>query len=107
MKKNLAIVLCFLPTLFWMHRGTILIVVKDNGEIIGADKIDETLRKVSDIITNGIESNPQDDITSELKFEDGKTIIAINITKGIFFIVKNGYLEKIGSKRNGKWIILK
>ena len=47
--------------------GTILIGVKDNGEIVGADKIDETFRKVSDIITNGIEPNPQDEITSALK----------------------------------------
>ncbi len=74
--------------------GTIIIGVKDNGEIIGADKIDETLRKVSDIITNGIEPNPQDEITSELKFEEGKTIIAINITKGsrnIYCLKKYGF----------------
>ena len=30
--------------------GTILIGVKDNGIVIGVDKIDETLRKISDII---------------------------------------------------------
>jgi len=74
--------------------GTILIGVKDNGEVIGADRIDETLRKVSDIITNGIEPNPQDEITSELLFEEGKTIIAINITKGrrnIYCLKKYGF----------------
>ncbi|WP_288847808.1 ATP-binding protein [uncultured Sneathia sp.] len=32
--------------------GTILIGVKDNGVIIGVDKIDEVFRKISDIITS-------------------------------------------------------
>ena len=62
--------------------GTILIGVKDDGTIIGVDKIDEVLRKISDIITAQIEPNPQDEITSELKFDEGKTVIAINIKKG-------------------------
>ena len=35
--------------------GTILIGVKDNGIVVGVDKIDETLRKISDIITSQIE----------------------------------------------------
>lgn len=34
--------------------GTILIGVKDNGVIIGVDKIDEVFRKISDIITSQI-----------------------------------------------------
>ena len=62
--------------------GTILIGIKDNGIVIGVDKIDETLRKISDIITGQIEPNPQDEISSELKFDEKKTIIAININKG-------------------------
>lgn len=52
--------------------GTILIGVKDNGVVVGVDKIDETLRKISDIITSQIEPNPQDEISSELKFDKGK-----------------------------------
>lgn len=70
--------------------GTILIGVKDNGEVVGVEKIDETLRKISDIITNQIEPNPQDEIVSELRFDDGKTIVAINISKGR----KNIYCQK-------------
>ena len=66
--------------------GTILIGVKDNGVVIGVDKIDEVLRKISDIITSQIEPNPQDEISSELKFNEGKTIIAININKGRNYI---------------------
>ena len=62
--------------------GTILISVKDNGTIIGVNKIDEVLRKISDIITSQIEPNPQDEINSELQFDEGKTIIAIHINKG-------------------------
>ena len=61
--------------------GTIIIGVKDNGIVVGVEKIDEVLRKISDIITSQIEPNPQDEITSELKFDDGKTIIVININK--------------------------
>lgn len=61
--------------------GTIIIGVKDNGIVVGVENIDEVLRKISDIITSQIEPNPQDEITSELKFDDGKTIIVININK--------------------------
>ena len=62
--------------------GTILIGVKDNGIVIGVDKIDEVFRKISDIITSQIEPNPQDEISSELKFDEGKTLIVIHINKG-------------------------
>lgn len=62
--------------------GTILIGVKDNGIVIGVDKIDEVLRKISDIITSQIEPNPQDEISCELKFDEGKTLIVIHINKG-------------------------
>ncbi|MFM1539829.1 hypothetical protein [Helcococcus ovis] len=47
------------------------------------DKIDEVFRKISDIITSQIEPNPQDEISSELKFDGGKTIVSINIKKGL------------------------
>lgn len=70
--------------------GTILIGVNDNGTVVGVQKIDETLRKISDIITTQIEPNSQDEITSEIKFDKGKTIIAINIKKG----TKNIYCQK-------------
>lgn len=62
--------------------GQIIIGVRDNGEVVGVKNIDETLKKVSDIITMQIEPNPQDEIRSELKFEDGKTLIFIYVSKG-------------------------
>lgn len=60
--------------------GIILIGVKDNGTVVGVDKVDEVLRKISDIITNQIEPNPQDEIKSELKFDEGKIIVVINLS---------------------------
>ncbi|MCI7343173.1 MAG: ATP-binding protein [Fusobacterium necrophorum] len=62
--------------------GTIYIGVKDNGEVVGVDKVDEALRKISDMITTQIEPNPQDEIKSELQFDNTKTIIVIKINKG-------------------------
>ena len=49
--------------------GTIIIGVKDNGTATGVEKLDETLRKISDIITMQVEPNPQDEVSTEVKFE--------------------------------------
>ena len=62
--------------------GTILIGIKDNGAVIGVDKIDEIFRKISDVVTSQIEPNPQDEIKSELQFDEGRTIVAIHINQG-------------------------
>ncbi len=62
--------------------GTIVIGVKDDGTVVGVEKIDEVLRKISDVITMQIEPNPQEEIRSELKFDSGKTLIFIFIDKG-------------------------
>ena len=66
--------------------GSIIIGVKDNGVVVGVDRVDEILRKISDIITTKIEPNPQDEISSELKFDEGKTLIVIHINKGRYHI---------------------
>ena len=70
--------------------GTVIIGVKDDGTVIGVNNIDETLRKISDVISMQIEPNPQDEITTELKFDDGKTLIYLNIPTGS----KNIYCQK-------------
>ena len=62
--------------------GTLVIGVKDDGTVIGVEKVDETLKKISDVITMQIEPNPQDEIRSELKFEDGNTLIYIHVNQG-------------------------
>lgn len=38
--------------------GTLVIGVKDDGTVIGVEKVDETLKKISDVITMQIEPNP-------------------------------------------------
>ena len=62
--------------------GTILIGIKDNGTVIGIEKTDDILKKISDIITGQIEPNPQDEINTELRNIEKKNIIAIIINKG-------------------------
>ena len=39
--------------------------------LIGVDKIDEILKRLSDIITMQIEPNSQEEIRTELKFDSG------------------------------------
>ena len=47
--------------------GQVIIGVDDNGNVIGVDKIDDTLKKISDVITMQIEPNPQEEIRTELR----------------------------------------
>ena len=70
--------------------GQIFVGVDDNGKVVGVEKIDETLKKISDVITMQIEPNPQEEIRTELKFDSGKTIIALYISKG----TRNIYCQK-------------
>ena len=78
--------------------GQIIIGVDDNGNVIGVDKIDETLKKISDVITMQIEPNPQEEIRTELKFDSGKTLIVLFISKG----TRNIYCQKkYGFSSNG------
>ena len=62
--------------------GDLIIGVDDNGNVVGINNIDETSKKISDIITDQIEPNPQSLITSEIIYEDGKTLLAVHIKKG-------------------------
>lgn len=78
--------------------GTIIIGVKDDGTVVGVSNIDETLKKISDVITMQIEPNPQDEVKSKLKFDDGKTLIYLNVSKGN----RNIYCQKkYGFSSNG------
>ena len=70
--------------------GQIIIGVDDFGTVVGVDKIDETLKKISYVITMQIEPNPQEEIRTELKFDSGKTLIVLFISKGI----RNIYCQK-------------
>ena len=63
--------------------GDLIIGVNDNGNVVGVNSIDETSKKVSDIITDQIEPNPQNLITSEICYADGKTMLVVHVKKGV------------------------
>lgn len=72
--------------------GVIYIGVEDNGTVVGVDNIDKTMKEIADIITTKILPNPQEYVKVEVLFEDGKTIIAVNVKKGnsLYYIKKYG-----------------
>ncbi len=72
--------------------GTIYIGVDDNGNAIGVDNLDDTQRKVADIITTQILPNPQNLIELGTKFVDGKNVIEIKVRQGksLYYIKKYG-----------------
>lgn len=63
--------------------GDIIIGVSDDGTVVGVNNVDETSKKISDIITDQIEPNPQSLISSEIRYADGKTLLAVHIQKGV------------------------
>lgn len=63
--------------------GDVIIGVDDNGNIVGLSNIDETSKKISDMITDQIEPNLQSIIRSEIRYEDGKTLLVIHVQKGV------------------------
>lgn len=79
--------------------GEIFVGITDNGEIKGieAEQMDETQKKISDVITTQIEPNPQNEISVATINEQGKNIIRINVGKGfkpLYCIKKYGYSSK-------------
>ena len=74
--------------------GKIYIGINDDGTVCGAQKIDETLRSISDIITTQIEPNAIDSVKTELEIIEGLPVIVINVKKGIsplYCIKKYGF----------------
>lgn len=74
--------------------GKIYIGVNDNGNVVGATNIDETLRKIADISITQIEPNAIDIVAPEIIVIDGKAVIVVNINKGIapiYCIKKYGF----------------
>lgn len=63
--------------------GTIYIGIEDDGKITGVEstKLDETMKKISDIISTGILPNPQEYVNASAKLEEGKWIIEVNVKK--------------------------
>ncbi len=63
--------------------GDIIIGVDDKGKVVGLNNIDETSKKISDMITDQIEPNPQAIISSEIRYEDGKMLLVVHVQKGV------------------------
>lgn len=84
------------------NRGTIYIGIENNGNIVGirSDKLDETMRKISDIITDKILPNPQEFITTSAIMVNDKWIIRIEILKGKSLY----YIKKYGRSATGCYI---
>lgn len=80
--------------------GAIYIGVEDDGKVIGVDKIDETLKRIADVITTQILPNPQEYIELGTKFVDGKQVIEIKVAKGKALY----YIKKYGRSANGCYI---
>lgn len=70
--------------------GIVFIGIDDNGQIIGVDNVDETIKKISEIITSQIEPSPIELVKTEIIYELEKSIIKISVLKGI----KSIYCQK-------------
>ena len=74
--------------------GKIIIGVNDKGEAVGVDNIDETLRRIADVISDQIEPSAADMVDTKIITENGKLLISVSVDKGIkplYCIKKYGY----------------
>ena len=78
------------------HDGVIYIGVEDNGDICGVDKLDETMKKIADSISNSILPNSQDLVKVKALYEEYKWIIEVEVKKGnsLYYINKYGRSSK-------------
>ena len=77
--------------------GIIYIGIQNDGTVIGVDNIDNTLKNISDCITDQIEPSPRGEVISEIIHEENRSIIAVNVKKGIkplYCIKKYGFSSK-------------
>ena len=72
--------------------GTIYIGVDDDGIVVGVDNLDDTQKRIADIVTTQILPNPQSFIELGTKYVDGKNVIEIKVKKGnaLYYIKKYG-----------------
>ena len=72
--------------------GVIYIGVDDDGTVVGVDNLDDTQKRIADIITTQILPNPQSFIELGTKYVDGKNVIEIKVKKGnaLYYIKKYG-----------------
>ena len=72
--------------------GTIYIGVDDDGTALGVDNLDETQKRIADIVTTQILPSPQGLVELGTKYVDGKNVIEIKVCKGnaLYYIKKYG-----------------
>ena len=72
--------------------GTVYIGVNDDGTVCGVQNLDESLKKLADILENQILPDPRQFAELGTKFVDGKHIIEIKVQKGdgLYYIKKYG-----------------
>ncbi len=72
--------------------GTVYIGVDDNGSVCGVSDLDETLKKIADIIENQILPDPRPFVDLGTKFVDQKHVVEIKVKKGdgLYYIKKYG-----------------
>ena len=72
--------------------GTLYIGVEDNGEVCGVDKLDETLKKLSDIVDAQILPDCRDLTELGTRYENGKHVVEVKVKRGaeLFYIKKYG-----------------
>lgn len=84
------------------NNGTIYIGVEDKGDVVGipSKKLDESMKKISDIITDKILPNPQEFVSASALMIDDKWIIRIDVLKGNALY----YIKKYGRSASGCYI---
>ena len=80
--------------------GVIYIGVEDDGRICGVDNIDDVMKKISDILIDGIVPNPQSLISLKAIKEDDKWILEVVIEKGKYLY----YIKRYGRSNKGCYI---
>ena len=72
--------------------GVLYIGVEDDGIVVGVEKVDETFKKISDVIMDSILPSAKEYIQLGSKYLDGKIVIEIQIKKGkgLFYIKRFG-----------------
>ena len=57
--------------------GIIYIGIQNDGTVIGIDNIDNTLKNISDCITDQIEPSPRGEVVSKIIHEENRSIIEL------------------------------
>lgn len=72
--------------------GIVYIGVNDDGTICGVKNLDETQKKIADIVTSQILPNPQNLIEIGTKYVDNINVVEIKVRKGnsLYYIKKYG-----------------